>query len=58
METEGAKVKAFFRRRDVRTVLVFLAILIAIFSLPFWHRHGDIGGMMHGHPIWGGGHIH
>ncbi len=58
METEGAKIKAFFCRRDARTVLVFLAILIVIFTLPIWHRHGGIGGMMHGHPICGGGHIH
>lgn len=58
METEGARIKDLFRRRDIRIVFVILVILIAIFSLPIWHRHGDIGGMMHGHPLWDGGHIH
>lgn len=58
METEGARIKAYFRRRDVRIVLILLTMLIVVFSLPIWHRHGDIAGKMHGHAIWDGGHIH
>lgn len=58
METEGARIRTVFRLRSVRIALVVIAILMAIFSLPIWHHHGDIGGLMHGHPIWDGGHIH
>lgn len=46
-----------FSLRTFLIVLFIIAVLIAC-CLPIWHRHGDIGGFMHGHPIWEWGHVH
>jgi hypothetical protein len=41
------------------TLIVAIAvILLLLAALPIWHWHGDIGGRMHGHAIWDGGHVH
>jgi len=47
-------------RFSLRTYFIVLIVgsVLALCLLPIWHRHGDVGGAMHGHPIWDVGHVH
>ena len=45
-------------RRDLSYYIVVVLILVVIGSLPIWHRHRGFNGVMHGHAIWGGNHVH
>ena len=47
-----------FSLRTLIIVLIITSALMIACCLPIWHRHSDLRGQMHGHPIWGFNHYH
>lgn len=44
--------------RKAKILIIIFVIIAVIAAMPIWHQHGGVDGRMHGHPLWGGGHIH